>query len=85
MCEENSRCYLRQSDHGLGSLESLTADKGSHYDCVTMTDSINRDLGNHYNQQLPGFSWNSRLVRSYSTGELDGQRRVEMKQDEEKN
>ena len=69
----------------LAKLESLKhvqvklADKGSHYDCVTITDSVNRDLNNHYDQQLPGFSWSSYLVRTDSSGNVE-QGRVELKQ-----
>ena len=65
-------------------VQNKLADKGSHYDCVTITDSINRDLSHHCDQQLPGISWNSCLKKTDSTGELgDGQRSVEMKQCED--
>ena len=51
----------------LASLQSLKscqvklADKDSPYDYVTITDSMQRDVDNHYNKELPGIMWTSQI------------------------
>ena len=60
----------------LVSLESLAAcqiklaEKDSPYESVTVTNSIARDVEDHYGQQLPGFVWSCQMVRDNRTGEL---------------
>ena len=52
----------------LASLESLhacqdkLADKGSDYDYVTVTDSLQTDAENHFSEELPGFEWNNKIM-----------------------
>ena len=53
----------------LASLESLNScqeklvDKGSDYDYVTVTVSLQRDVENHFCGELPGFEWNSEILK----------------------
>ena len=67
----------------LGSLQSLRscqvklADKDSPYDHVTVTESMQREVDNHYNNELPGIMWTSQTKR---TNELRHQGRVDMAQ-----
>ena len=67
----------------LASLQSLKScqvkltDKDSPYDYVTVTDSIQRDVDNHYNKELSGIMWTSKIKR---TNELRHQGRVDMAQ-----
>ena len=70
----------------LATMESLRScqlklsDKDYAYDYVTVTESIERDLGNH-SEKLPGLSWSSEFTRIGKTGELV-QGRVEIKESE---
>ena len=59
----------------LACLESLKScqikliKKDSPYDFVTFTDSIKRDVKNHYNKELPGIMWTSQIkMTNKSTG-----------------
>ena len=68
----------------LASLQSLKScqvkltDKDSPYDYVTVvTDSMQRDVDNHYNKEIPGIMWTSKIKR---TNELRHQGRVDMAQ-----
>ena len=68
----------------LASLQSLRycqvklADKDSPYDYVTATESIQRDVDNHYNKQLPGIIWTSQIKRTNKSVELHHRGRVDM-------
>ena len=73
----------------LASLESLNscqdklADHGSIYDYVTVTDSLQRDAENHFCGKLPGFEWNSEIVKDGEIGETNYSGRVEIKTSEQ--
>ena len=72
----------------LASLENLNvcqnklADKGNDYDYVTVTDSLQRDVENQFCEELPGFEWNSKIVKKGRIGETNYSGRVEIKQSE---
>ena len=53
----------------LKSCESKLADKGSPYNFVTVTESIQRDVEDYYDQQLPGFVWSCHFVRKNGAGD----------------
>ena len=62
----------------LKSCEIKLVDKGSPYDYVTVTESMQRDVEDHYGQQLPGFMWNCQFVNE-EIYDLCYSREVEMK------
>ena len=70
----------------LATMESLRScqlklsDNDYAYDYVTVTESIERALGNH-SEELPGLSWSSEFTKIGKTGELV-QGRVEIKESE---
>ena len=68
----------------LASLQSLKScqvkltDKDSPYDYVTVTDSMQRDVDNHYNKEIPGIMWMSQMKGTNKSVELHHQGRVDM-------
>ena len=68
----------------LGGLQSLRscqvklADKDSPYDYVTVTESIQRDVDNQYNKEIPGIMWTSQIQRTNKSVELRHQGLVDM-------
>ena len=66
----------------LARLESLKAcqlklvDKNEPYDYVTVTDSIIRNVENHFSNELPGIMWNCEIDRI--TSEAKKHRRVDL-------
>ena len=68
----------------LASLESIRscqvklAEKDSPYDYVTVTDFMQRDVSDHYNNELPGIIWTSHIVKTKKSGELRHQGVVDM-------
>ena len=73
----------------LASLESLQScqikliDKNNDYDFVTVTDSIKRDVEDHYGQQLPELMWSCQFMRKDRTGVLCPSGKVELTETEE--
>ena len=60
----------------LTNLESLKScqvklvEKNSAYDYSSVTDSIQRDVENHFSKELPGISWRNQKVRRNQSGEI---------------
>ena len=67
----------------LTSCREKLVDKGSDYDYVTVTDSLQRDVENHFCGELPGFEWNSEIVKEGKIRETNYAGRVEIKQSEQ--
>ena len=83
--KENWRCNCRESDDDLSQLRKLEllADHGSIYDYVTVTDTLQRDAENYFCGKLPGFEWNSEIVKEGEIGETNYSGRVEIKTSEQ--
>ena len=73
----------------LASLESLSscqdklAAKGNDYDYVTVTDSLQRDIENHFCGELPGFEWSREIQQKGKIGVINYSGRVKIKQSEQ--
>ena len=78
----------------LASLESVKscqvklAARGDDYDYVTVTDSLQRDIDNHYCRELAGFAWSSKIatneeIREFGSRVFGYSGHVEIKQSEQ--
>ena len=68
----------------LASVESLQScqvklsDKNSPYDYSTVTDSIQRDVENHFRNELPGIIWKSEKLKKNQSDELRFQGKIDL-------
>ena len=74
----DSQMMTQASVESLKSFQVKLADKNSAYDISTVTDSIQRDVENHFSNELTGVIWKSQNVRKNLTGVLRYQGKVDL-------